>query len=95
MKRFSLSPEARKDIRQIWTYIARQNRPAADRLRGKLQELFLLLGRNPLLGEACDNVRTGLRFFCAESYVVYYEITRSSVRIIRVLHGARDTRGQL
>jgi toxin ParE1/3/4 len=94
MNRFSISRAARADIRQAWTYVARQNRPAADRLRNKLQELFLLLGRNPLLGEACDNVRPGLRFFCAESYVVYYEVTRRRIRIVRVLHGARDVGGQ-
>jgi toxin ParE1/3/4 len=90
MNRFSVSPAARADIREIWTHVARDNRPAADRLRSKLQEVFLLLSRTPLLGQACDNLRSGLRFFCAGSYVVYYEATRRGVRIARVLHGARD-----
>ncbi len=91
MKRFSVSLEGRADLREIWKHVARHNRSAADRLWIRLEDVFRLLGCNPLLGQACDNLRSGLRFFCAESYVVYYEVARRGVRIVRVLHGARDT----
>jgi plasmid stabilization system protein ParE len=56
MNRFSVSPAARADLRGIWKYIARDNQNAANRLRGRLQEAFLMLGQNPLLGQACDEL---------------------------------------
>ena len=90
MNRSSVSPAARADLREIWKRIARDNQSAANRLRARLQEVFLLLGRNPLLGQACDDLRSGLRFFCVESYVVFYEAAGRGIRIVRVLHGARD-----
>jgi toxin ParE1/3/4 len=92
MNRFSLAPAARADLKAIWKYIARDNQSAANRLRQRFEDAFLLLGRNPMLGQACDDLRAGLRFFCVESYVVFYEISSRGAQIVRVLHGARDAR---
>jgi toxin ParE1/3/4 len=90
MRRFSLSASARADIRAIWKHIAQSNEAAANRLRGRLEDVFRLLGKNPLLGQACDELCAGLRFFCVENYVVFYEATNRGSRIVRVLHGAQD-----
>ena len=40
----------------------RHNQPAANRLRGRFQEVLIRLGRNPLMGQACDNLRSRSRF---------------------------------
>ena len=64
MNRFSVSLTARADLREIWKHVARDNQPAANRLMDRFQQVFLLLARNPMLGQACDNLRGGLRFFC-------------------------------
>ena len=44
MNRFSVAPTARADLREIWKNIARDNQFAANRLRGRFQEVFVLLG---------------------------------------------------
>jgi toxin ParE1/3/4 len=90
MSRFSVALSARGDLREIWKHVARDNQAAATRLRDRLQEVFLLLARNPLIRQACDKLRVGLRFFCVDNFVVYHEITSRGIRIVRVLHGARD-----
>ena len=90
MTRHTIAPEARDDLQEIWNHIARDNLNAARRVRGRLEETFRMLSRSPLLGEACDYLRRGLRLFSVGNYVVFYEVKRGQVRIVRVLHGARD-----
>ena len=90
MSRCSLTRTARADPRGIWKHIARNNESAANRVRDRFEEVFRMLGRNPQLGEARDEVRAGLRFFCVGSYVVYYEVSNRSARILRVRHGAEN-----
>ena len=90
MSRCSLTRTARADLRGIWMHIARNNESAANRVRDRFEEVFRMLGRNPLLGQTCDEVRAGMRFFCVGSYVVYYEVANRNARILRVRHGAQD-----
>ena len=90
MSRFSVAPAARADLKEIWKNIARDNESAANRMRDRLQGAFFLLARNPQLGQLCEYLRMGQRFFCVGNYVVYYEANIRGVRILRVVHGARD-----
>jgi toxin ParE1/3/4 len=90
MNRFSLSPTARADLRGIWKHIARDNQSAANRMRRRFEDVLLLLGQNPMLGQACDELRARMRFFCVGSYVVFYEVSNRGARIVRILHGAQD-----
>jgi toxin ParE1/3/4 len=89
---YLVAPVARSDLREIWKHVARDNPDAAARLRDKVEEVFLMLARHPLLGQMCEELRGGLRFFCSSNYVIYYELAGRRVRIVRVLHGARDVR---
>jgi toxin ParE1/3/4 len=89
---YLVAPVARSDLREIWKHIARDNPDAATRWRDKLEEVFLMLARHPLLGQTCNELRAGLRFSCSGNYVVYYELAGRRIRIVRVLHGARDVR---
>lgn len=90
MSRYRVSPEARKDIKDIYRYIAKDNPAAAGRLRDALYEKFRMLSRQPLIGEACDELFPGLRNFPVGNYVIFYTPTDRGVRIVRVIHGARD-----
>jgi len=40
---YTVSPLAQTDLEEIWQYVARDNRPAADRLLGRFRDKFLLL----------------------------------------------------
>jgi toxin ParE1/3/4 len=81
------------DLLEIWQFIADRNLTAANCFSDALADVFVMLGRQPLLGENFDSGRPFLRRFSHDNYVVYYNATPEPITIIRVLHGARDNRG--
>jgi toxin ParE1/3/4 len=81
---------AERDLYSVWRYIANDDIAAADRLIRRIDERFLELTKQPKLGEAVPNSRVGLWRTRVDSYLVFYQVADDSVRIIRVLHGARQ-----
>jgi plasmid stabilization system protein ParE len=97
MKEYELSLEARDDLQQIWAYIARDNLTAADQLETDIYAACELLARNPRLGhKRRDLTDEPVRFWPVRgNYLVVYFHEGETVRIVRVLHGARDASSQL
>jgi toxin ParE1/3/4 len=61
------------DLDGIWDYIARDNPAAADRMLDELNETFVLLSRNPEIGESQPLLADGIyRRFTCRNYVIYY-----------------------
>lgn len=91
MGRLHLSRTARADLESIWDFIGveRENPEAATRQVERIYDTFLLIVDNPHIGEACDALRTGMRFFTCGSYVVFYVPADDAVEIERVAHGAQ------
>ena len=89
---WSLTAPAKDDLDDIWWYIAQDDVKAADRMISRLVARFDMLSRQPLIGEACPELAANLRNFPVRPYVIYYAVEDSEVAIIRVLHGARDSR---
>jgi toxin ParE1/3/4 len=56
----------------------------------KFERTLRLLARYPLMGEAVPQYRRGLRRFTIGNYVLYYEPIKGGVRLVRLLHGARN-----
>lgn len=79
------TPESLQDRENIFDYIERENPPAAI----ELDEVFLSKSRplreHPLLGKA-GRVSGTRELVVHPSYVVIYDVTEDSVRILRVLH---------
>ena len=90
MSSFSIAPLAQADIDEIWDYIAADNPPAADRWLDVLYDKFLLLASQPLIGQIREELSPDLRSFSVGRYVLYYKVLGRQIRILRVLHGARD-----
>lgn len=42
------------------------------------------------MGERVDRLRQGARMFSMEKYVIFYEIVANDIRVLRIVHGARD-----
>ncbi len=83
--------QADKDLEDIWTYIARDNIVAAEKLTDQVHEAFQLLAASPDLGFPQFQYRDGLR--CkpvVKRYLIFYEPIDDGIRVLRVLHGARD-----
>ena len=80
---------AELDLAEIWTYIARDNPEAADRVIRRIDERLRLLVSNPTMGEPMEEHRPGLRATAVGNYVIYYSSTEDRIEVYRVLHAAR------
>ncbi len=89
------SVESRRDLNEIWDYIASelQNNSAAERIvtgiLDSVQQLedFAELGA-PLSSIA--DVEGGFRFLVVGNYLTFYRIENGEVYIDRILYGRRD-----
>jgi toxin ParE1/3/4 len=75
---------------QNWLYIAENNILAADRFLDILQERFVLLAGQPLLGRARPELAPNLRSLRIGNYVIFYRPIDDGIEVARVLHGACD-----
>jgi toxin ParE1/3/4 len=94
MSRFSISRQARQDLKEILVYVARDKPIAARRLRLALERVFAALARNQAMGEARPDLCQDIRVFSFGSYAVFFRRTKARVVIARVIHGARDITGR-
>ncbi len=85
------SPQARRDLVEIWEYIARENLDAADRVEQEIQQAILMLARNPELGHVRrDLTSKPVRFWAVHSYLVIYDPDARPLEVVRILSGYRD-----
>jgi toxin ParE1/3/4 len=87
-------PLAADDIAEIWDHIADDSLRAADRWIEQLDEQFVLLASQPLMGRSRDELAPGLRSFPFGRYVIFYEPVEGGIDIVRLLHSARDVDAQ-
>ena len=88
-----LAPAARADLRQAVSRIARDNPPAAQRLRDVLATALRRLGTNPALGAPRPALTdTRYRFLALRGfpYLLVYTADTAPLRVLRVLHMAHD-----
>lgn len=90
MNELVLSKRAETDIDEIWTYIARNNRQAADQQIDRIYDRFEILIDQPDYGESVGYLTAGLWRTRVGNYVIYYEIETNEILIRRILHAARD-----
>lgn len=90
MAGYLLTERARRDILEIWEYIARDSEQHADAFIDKLMTRFLTLGENPRAGRRRDDIRAGIRGFPVGQYEILYRIGDSRIHITDVVHGRRD-----
>lgn len=90
MASYRLTRQARKDLIEIWSYIAQDSIEHADRFIDRLVDRLWLLAENPYSGRSRDDVRGGYRSVPVGDYVVFYRVAKPGIQINHVLHGARD-----
>jgi toxin ParE1/3/4 len=93
--RYRISSLARLDLDGIHDYIAHDNPDAAKRWLRKTMEQFSRLAKNPICGEAREDIRPGVRCVSHGNYVIFFRLREKYLEIVRVLHGARDIEGLL
>lgn len=83
---------AEEDFKEIITYIAIDNPPAAaaaDRIESSLSNL----STHPFMGKIPKEeelVNMGYRFLIVQDYLIFYTIEDRIIWVHRIIHGARD-----
>ncbi|WP_254492489.1 type II toxin-antitoxin system RelE/ParE family toxin [Bartonella sp. B1099] len=81
---------ARDDLRQILTYIARENPFAARRMKRLLEESVLPLAEHPYLYRQSERI-LGLREIIAHpNYLILYRVAANQIEIVAVVHARRE-----
>jgi len=84
------SPEAERDLDEIWWYIAQDNPDNADKLLDEIADISQKLARFTNMGRNRDELYPGLQSFPVGKYLIFYMPIRGGIKIIRVLHGMMD-----
>jgi toxin ParE1/3/4 len=90
VSKLRISPRARSDLIEIWSYIADDSVKNADAFIDKLHETMQLLAGKPGSGRHREELAPGMQSFPFGRYVIFYRVVSEAVEIVRVLHGARD-----
>lgn len=88
-------PQAQIDQNAIWLAIAEDSVRAADGVLERINQIVHMLAENPRAGRARDDLGPGLRYFPADSYVVFYTLAPGTLELRRVMHGASDITADL
>jgi toxin ParE1/3/4 len=88
---------AEQDLFEQTVYLARERPEVALRFVEAVEQACARLAERPLLGtlRTCNSPRlTGVRMWplpgAFRNYLIFYQFVHDEVRILRVLHGARD-----
>jgi len=96
MAKILQTPLAKKDLVEIWSYIARDNPTAADQLLKQIDIALTQIASTPDLGFRLDAIREGVRCKPVKrNYLIFYEHREDTVHVLRVLHAARNHEGLL
>lgn len=83
-------PRARRDLLDLWDYIANDDEMAADGFLDRIEGALAMLSDNPKAGRHRPELITTLRSFPVESIVLFYFPMQTGIERVRVLSGYRD-----
>ena len=96
MSGYSLTPLAKADIFEIWSYIAEVSTDAANRVEAAIFDACECVAEAPLRGHTRHDITSRpLRFWTLTQYPNYSIVYRSdtaAVQIVAILHGKRNIR---
>jgi toxin ParE1/3/4 len=87
--RLRYTPQAGRDLADIFDYIAADNPTAAARTLARIEQLAELLSRVPFAGRRGRVSGTREMVEPDLPYIVIYRIRRDALEIVSVVHGAR------
>lgn len=91
--RLLVSHQALCDMADILDYIRKDRPTAAERMNERFWREFDFLCELPTAGHMRADVRDDrYRFKRVKSFVICYRVDGAELRVVRILHGARDFR---
>jgi toxin ParE1/3/4 len=91
--KLTFSPAARADLLDIAEFIAQRNQARAVTFVDELESKCAALARAPGVGTSRRDLGDGMRVLPHGRYLLFYRAGSRSLRIERILHGARDIDG--
>jgi len=86
-------PEVRRDLDEIWEFIAETSVESADRLIGNILDAIDKLARFPRRGHRRPDLTSRpLRFITVREYLIAYAPDEKPLWIVAVMHGSRNPR---
>ena len=82
-------PSFRRDVEDLWLYIAQDNLAAADRLLEALYDRCLILRDFPQVGQTRPDLGAGCRQLVEGNYPILYRYRPGHVELIRALDARR------
>jgi toxin ParE1/3/4 len=78
-------------VRSILLYTEQQWGTAQrDVYREALDQAFVTLSVNPLIGRSRDEITPGVRSYSVQQHIIYYRVTAETVTVLRILHRLMD-----
>ena len=91
---FQLTTEAIQDLDDIWNFIAKDNRNAADHVEAEIIATCCRIAEYPRIGHKRQDITPlPVRFWTLlkyPSYVIVYRPDTLPLQVVAVLHGKRD-----
>jgi toxin ParE1/3/4 len=89
--RFTISPRARGDLDEIWTYTLRRwGIGQAEFYIREIGRHVKIVTAHPAIGTACPEVRPGYYKYRCGSHFLFYRRTKIGITIVRILHERMD-----
>lgn len=90
MSGYTFSGHARRDLDDIFDYIAKSSPAAALHFVDRVEARCNSIAASPGIGRMRDDLRPGLRSLPFGNYLIFYRPLAHGVEIVRVLSGYRD-----
>jgi toxin ParE1/3/4 len=91
--RYVLSPRAKSDLEEIWSYTERHwGFDQAERYIREIWRHIDIIAAHPTGGRPCPEVRAGYYKYRAKSHFLFYRMTSNGVDVVRILREPMDFR---
>lgn len=92
MKAFALTRKAKADLQAIATFTEEQwGKEQRNLYIKQFDDAFHMLANAPLVGKACDYIKSGYRKFPQGSHIIFYKDSdKHKIEIVRILHKNMD-----
>lgn len=96
---FRFTPQAIEDLDAIWSFIAKDNREAADRVETEIIATSRRLAKHPLMGTKRQDITPlPVRFWTVTrfpNYVIVYRPDTVPLQVVAILHGKQDLKEEI
>jgi toxin ParE1/3/4 len=93
MRFLRITITASQDLEAISEYFLESSIDAGDRFVETFNQKCQHLARFPYIGKSYARLRPGLRGLLLMDYIIFYQVVKDDVEILRVVSGYQDLQG--